>query len=258
MVFVEGGTFMMGCDPKDKKTRKLCEDDEQPVHEVTLSDFYIGKYEVTNEEFAVFLNEMGNQEEGGTKWLTLDCGIHFVDGKFQPILSKEDHPVNCVSWYGARAYCLWISKKANDSIRLPSEAEWEYAARGGQEGLQNNYLYAGSDNLDEVAWYGLNSGGGTKPIGVKKANELGLHDMSGNVWEWCADFGNDNYNNAPADGSAWQTGDSYSRMVRGGCWSYNVGRLLSVFYRFEIFVSAKGGVYDGFRLAQDPPEAAGK
>ena len=132
----------------------------------------------------------------------------------------EDHPVINVTWYGAIAYCDWLSEKEGQPYRLPSEAEWEYVARGGVK--SKDFLFAGGHKLKEVGWYSKNSHGQTKPVGLKQPNELGLYDMSGNVDEWCADHWHENYNGAPNDGSAWVTGgDASRRVVRGGSWYDN-------------------------------------
>lgn len=223
MVLVTGGTFTMGCkDGRDKD----CYDDEKPAHSVTLRDFYISKFEVTNAEFCQFLNEKGNQTEGGAEWIDLSgsisnekCRIVKNGSTFQVESGYENNPVIYVSWYGANAYCAWLSAKTGRSYRLPSEAEWEYAARGGNK--TQNYLYAGSNNLDEVAWHYTNSDAKTHPVGGKKANKLGLFDMSGNVWEWCADDWHSNYQGAPTDGSAWIGSPNRGghRVGRGGSWS---------------------------------------
>ncbi|MEO6040169.1 MAG: SUMF1/EgtB/PvdO family nonheme iron enzyme, partial [Saprospiraceae bacterium] len=181
MIPVAGGTFNMG--------------DEQQ-HPVTLSDYAIGRTEVTNEQYCAFLNESGNQSEGGATWIDLEgslstekCRISSADGKkFTVEKGQEKHPVIYVSWYGARAYCQWVSQKTGRKFRLPTEAEWEYAARGGQQ-KKSDFLYAGSNNVDAVAWYTNNTkDSGTRAVATKTANDLNLYDMSGNVYEWCSDW----------------------------------------------------------------------
>ncbi len=207
-VFVKGGTFDMGSNNGASN--------EKPVHSVTVSDFYIGKYEVTNAQYAAFLNEKGNQREGGKSWLDIDsyyCQIEQVNGVFKAKEGKENYPVIEVTWYGARAYAKWVGG------RLPSEAEWEYAARGGNK--SNGYKYSGSNNIDDVAWHGSNSGGHTHTVGTKQANELGIYDMSGNVWELCEDTWHYNYNGAPTDGTAWVDDRHSQRVFRSGsCFYY--------------------------------------
>ncbi len=161
-------------------------------------NFYMAETEITNAQYAKFLNAKGNQEEGGATWLDIKiyyCEIEQVNGKFQPKQGKGNYPVICVNWYGARAYAQWIGG------RLPTEKEWEYCAKGGQ-----NYTYAGSNNIKEVAWYDKNSGGSTHKVKGKKANGYGLYDMSGNVWEWCQD--------------KWYSSSSI-RVLRGGSWFIN-------------------------------------
>ncbi len=217
-VFVRGGKFYMGGTGSYEK----------PVHTVTLSDFYIGKYEVTNAQYAEFLNAKGNQTEGGKTWLDIssddgikNCQIEQVNGVFKAKSGKENYPVIEVTWYGARAYAEWVGG------RLPTEAEWEYASRGGNQ--SKGYKYSGSNNIDDVAWYNDNSynsenniysGKGTHKVGAKQPNELGIYDMSGNVWEWCNDDWHESYTNAPTDGSSWGDGCS-TRVFRGGGWSNN-------------------------------------
>ncbi len=221
MVLVEGGTFMMG----SHEGRR----DEKPVHNVRVNSFYMSKYEITNAEYCKFLNVMGNQTEGGAgaRWLNIYsyfCQIKKVNGTFVPKLGKDNYPVICVTWYGARAYCKWKGG------RLPTEAEWEYAARGGKK--SKGYKYAGSNKIEEVGWYDGNSHNsennlfrdrGTYPVGQKKPNELGLYDMSGNVYEWCDDKWHNDYNGAPVDGSSWR-GEGSKHVIRGGGWGDNPGR----------------------------------
>ncbi len=185
-VFVEGGTLESG--------------DVM----IQLKSFYIGKYEVTNQQYADFLNAKGNQEEGHETWLDIDdedCQIVQENGVFKPKSGKGNYPVIFVSWYGAKAYAEWVGG------RLPSESEWEYAARGGNK--SKGYKYSGSDNPDEVAWYDGNSQRESQSIGTKEANELGIYDMSGNAWEWCQDKWHGNNGNeglpsdTPQDGTAY-------------------------------------------------------
>jgi formylglycine-generating enzyme required for sulfatase activity/phosphoribosyl-ATP pyrophosphohydrolase len=211
MAFVPGDTFQMGDLWGDGGS------DETPVHTVTLSGFFISKYEVTNSEYCVFLNEEGNQEEGGVTWLDIndsDCRIYEQSGIFYPESGYEDHPVIEVSWYGARAYCEWKGG------RLPTEAEWEYAARSG--GMEQKY--AGTSNVSELgdyAWYSANSGGDTHPVGTKLPNDLGIYDMSGNVWEWCNDwYDSDYYSISPENDPPGPESGTY-RVLRGGSWSDN-------------------------------------
>lgn len=176
MVYVEGGTFMMGSNEG--------ENDEKPVHEVTVNSFYIGKYEVTVEEFDKFIKATGyktDAEKSGFSWRwngrdwEQKNGVNWRYGVEGEVRGKSEkrHPVIYVSWNDAIAYAKWKGG------RLPTEAEWKYAAFGGNK--SEGYKYAGSNNIDEVAWYGNNSGNKTHTVGTKAPNELGIYDFSGNV-----------------------------------------------------------------------------
>lgn len=181
MVRVEGGTFTMGSNE---------EDDEKPPHRVTLSTFLIGKYEVTQ---ADWFDIMGNRPSAQK-----NC---------------DECPVEQVSWDDIQAFFKKLNAKyPGRKYRLPTEAEWEFAARGGT--LSQGFRYAGGNDIDEVAWYGENSGKETHRVGGKKANELGLHDMSGNVWEWCSDW----YGDYPAGAQTNPAGPASGsiRVFRGG------------------------------------------
>ncbi len=238
MVLVKGGTFTMGCTSEQGDD---CDSDEKPAHQVSLSDFFISKYEVTNAEYAEFLNAKGNQTEGGKTWLDIEsssCDIEKQGSRYSAKSGYANHPVREVTWYGATAYAKW------KGMRLPTEAEWEYAARGGQE--MRSTKYAGSNDLDKVAWYSTTTGySGTKEVGTKSSNELGLYDMSGNVWEWCSDWKGD-YSSSSAHNPTGPSSGSY-RVLRGGSWDSNPTRC-RVAHRSSHFPTFSY-YHVGFRLA---------
>ncbi|MBK8193844.1 MAG: SUMF1/EgtB/PvdO family nonheme iron enzyme [Lewinellaceae bacterium] len=233
MVQVEGGRFQMGCTGEQGSD---CSDNEKKVHWVQLDAFSMGKYEVTNEQFVPFLNDISNKitldEKGeeisynGVSIILLSGRLKYSNaawagGTFSVVPGFEKHPVTNVSWLAAQEYIKWLNAKTGRKYRLPTEAEWEYAARGGQKGTQTPSgmtKYAGSNNLDEVAWYYNNAGSTTHPVGQKKANELGLFDMSGNVWEWCSDWYAD-YSTAPQTNPQGPNSGSF-RVYRGGGWGF--------------------------------------
>lgn len=219
-VYLEGGSFGMGSDSEG------ADENEQPVHKVTLDNFAIAKYTVSFEEYDIYCKTTGKKLPDDFGW------------------GRGKRPVIQVSWYDAVAYTEWLSAKEGKTYRLPTEAEWEYAARGGQQ--SKGYKYAGSDTIDTVAWYDDNSGDNTHEIGQKQANELGLYDMSGNVWEWCKDwFGKGYYANSPEYSPGGPSMGS-NRVLRGSSWR-NRAKYCSLAFRGNYSPENCGGNI-GFRL----------
>ncbi len=220
MVLVEGGTFSMGSNDGER--------DEQPVHSVTVRSFYMSKYEVTFEQYDEFCEATGRDKPDDESW------------------GRGTRPVINAEWYDAVEYCNWLSEKegltpvysgSGDNIssnfdangyRLPTEAEWEYAAKGGIN--KDSYTYSGSNTAGDISWYWDNSGSETHPVGGKSPNSLGLYDMSGNVWEWCWDW-LDYYNTSLVDPKGPDSG--INRVLRGGSW-YFITDFLRCAYRSGI------------------------
>jgi formylglycine-generating enzyme required for sulfatase activity len=246
MVLIPAGEFQMGDHFNEGR------DTERPVHTVYLDAFYMDKYEVTNELYARFLNEIGrNEDEEGHELLDIGspyCLIEYVDGRYRPKEGYERHPVVEVSWYGAVAYARWAGK------RLPTEAEWEKAARGGLVGKR----YPWGDAIDaSKANYNDGSRGWRtkgilkylKPVGSFPANGYGLYDMAGNVWEWCADWYDKNYySSSPRRNPRGPDSGSF-RVVRGGSWLAYPDYLRAANRAFNDPQDTTDNV--GFRCAQD-------
>ncbi len=241
-VFVKGGTFMMGSPEGEQEAA-----DEMPQHQVILNDFKIGKYEVTNAQYAKFLNAKGKHEENGNIWMDISIygsKIELVGGKYKVKAGYENYPVIQVTWFGATAYAEWAGG------RLPTEAEWEYAARGGNQ--SKGYRYSGSDNIDEVAWYYENSNEELHKVGTKKANELGAYDMTGNVAEWCSDWYNkDYYENSPTNNPQGASTGS-ERVSRGGHFG-TLDAYCYVGFRRRYEPGIKSSDF-GFRIVIEPSE----
>ncbi len=188
MIDVQGGTFTMGATAEQGSE---ADNDEKPTHKVTLSNFSIGQTEVTQ---ALWLAVMGNNPS------------HFT--------SNLQRPVENVSWDDCQRFITKLNQLTGQNFRLPTEAEWEYAARGGSK--SRGYKYAGGNAIGDVAWYYGNSGSTTRSVATKAPNELGLYDMSGNVCEWCQDWYG-SYSSATQKNPAGPTFGSF-QVNRGGCW----------------------------------------
>ncbi len=258
MVLIEGGTYTMGSKVKEHQFEN--DENEKPAHDVTLNSFYLSKYDVTMKDFELFINETGYKTEAerfGYSALRGDdnqlriYGLNWkCNGQGKPVTTEAEkqQPVVFVTWNDAIAYCTWLSKKTGKKFRLPTEAEWEYAARGGNKG--RGYKYPGSDSLDLVAWTGDNSGKMLHPVGGKAPNELGLYDMCGLVYQWCSDwdFGL-YYEISPIKDPQGPDCGSY-KIIRGGAWN----RPSDTFHRISLRHSRFPEMSNcncGFRVAED-------
>jgi len=243
MIFVQGGVFLMGNNSGEK--------DESPVHEIEISSFYIGKYEVNYGKYIYFLNSIGVPSNGisnGYELIVINdpsCAIGYNNGIFyfkgNEYAKYITCPVTGITWNAALEYCKWIGG------RLPTEAEWEFAAKGGN--LSQGYKYSGSNNINEVAWYLSNSENKPHVVGMLKQNELRIYDFSGNVQEWCSDLYNrEYYQNSPKNNPTGpKTGSSH--VVRGGSWSL-YPQLCRVTYRIGYSLEHKSND-TGFRVCRN-------
>lgn len=241
-ILVKAGSFTMGGDTAT------------PTHQVTLSkDFYMGQYEVTNAQFVAFLNAKGNGTgEDGFSYINLAGQGNnkpeiTQDGTtFKVNAGKENYPVNFVSWGGAKAFAEWAGGA------LPTEAQWEYAARGGEHSNTHNFTYSGSATVEEVAWYKANNTEkGLKAVGKKKANALSIYDMSGNAAEWVLDWKGDYTANAqtdpantadPGDATGKNKDANRKKVLRGGNYNSEESSV-TVFSRNAL--QAVGGAHTG-------------
>jgi len=218
MVAVQGGTFTMGCTPEQGDE---CNKDERPAHQVTVSDYYIGKYEVTQAQWQAVMRKNRSKHKG------------------------YNLPVEHVTWEEVQAFIRKLNTLTGKKYRLLTEAEWEFAARGGNKSRQ--YKYSGSNIIDSVAWYNKNSRK-SQVVGTKAPNELGIYDMSGNVWEWCSDrYGG--YNSHEQTNPTGTSSLLVGCVLRGGS-RYNYAQLARVSLRNKGAPNTRGRRQPiGFRLA---------
>jgi formylglycine-generating enzyme required for sulfatase activity len=215
VVLVQGGTFTMG---------STIEEDETP-HSVTLSSYSIGKYPVTVGQYKKYCTATGTAMPEAPYWGW-----------------NDKHPIVNVNYNDAVAYCNWLGKTYGGDWRLPTEAQWEFAARGGNK--SRHYTYSGSNDLDAVGWYADNAGSKIHAVATKNTNELGIYDMSGNVWEWCKEWYG-NYSAAAQTNPKGATSGSY-RVLRGGSWCYSAATC-RVANRINFDPSYRND-YNGFRV----------
>ncbi len=208
MVYVPGGTFTMGATSEQMGAGS----DEYPVHQVTIDGFYIGATEITQAQWQAVMGTTVYQQrdKANSSWSMAGVG--------------GNYPMYYVSWHEAMAFCQELSRLTGKTYTLPTEAQWEYAAR---EGASNGTQYSGSYSIDAVAWYSANSGNSTHPVGSKRANKLGIYDMSGNVWEWCSDWYGSYSSSALFNPTG--PGSGQYRVSRGGSWfNYASGCRVSI------------------------------
>ena len=226
MVYVEGGTFQMGATSEQGRDYYS---DEIPVHSVTLSDYYIGKFEVTQGLWEKVMGTTIHEQR-------IKAGYSSTNGV------GSDYPMYYVNWEEAQEFCTRLGQLTGKNYALPTEAQWEYAARGGVK--SRGYKYSGSNTIGNVAWYSDNSSSSTRPVATKQPNELGLYDMSGNVWEWCSDW--DGYYSSESQSNPTGPSTGSRRVLRGGSWGYYAGGC-RVSYRIGNYPSYRNFNY-GFRV----------
>lgn len=230
MIWVEGGDFYMGCTNEQSN----CDDDEKTVRHVTIDGFYIGMFEVSQSQWEKVVGTTISQQKSKAKG-----GKLFGTG--------PDYPMYYVSWDEAMEFCRLLSNKTGKTYTLPTEAQWEYAARGGNKA--DGTLYSGSNIADIVAWYNKNCDVSSHQCGAKRANSLGIYDMSGNVWEWCKDWYDASYDKYDLKNPQGPSTGEY-RVARGGGWCCSVN-YCQVAHRHAGTPDARDNVL-GFRVVCIP------
>ncbi|MBO5961187.1 MAG: SUMF1/EgtB/PvdO family nonheme iron enzyme [Paludibacteraceae bacterium] len=233
MIWVEGGDFLMGCTSEQGGD---CSSDEQNVRRVTVDGYYIGMLEVTQEQWEKVVGTSVYQQ-----WTKAGYSGSFYCGV------GSNYPMFCVSWEEAMEFCRLLSQKTGKTYTLPTEAQWEYAARGGKN--PDGTKYSGSNMIDVVGWYTDNSDSSTHPCGTKRANSLGIYDMSGNVWEWCKDWYSSSYLSYDTNNPVGPSSGS-DRVYRGGSW-YSSASYCRVAIRHS-YSPGNRDSYLGFRVVLLP------
>jgi formylglycine-generating enzyme required for sulfatase activity len=245
MVYVKGGTFTMSCDTSTIVERTLCIASKfMPTHRVTLSSYYIGKYEVTQKEWLAVMGSWPNKSKAPSSTYGLGDNYPAYGLTWDNIVgtSGSSQVINGITYY-SNGFIYKLNQKTGKKYRLPTEAEWEYAARGGAS--SKGYKFSGSNTADDVGWYEDNSSNTTHIVGGKQANELGIYDMSGNVYEWCADW-YDSYSSAAQTNPTGPTTGDF-RVLRGG--DNNEHKCSMLVYSRWYYWPDGDLLYSGFRLA---------
>lgn len=269
MVVIPAGSFTMGSSAAEQALAneadmpKNVTNRENPQHSVSLRGFAAGRYAVTKGQFAAFARATGYETEaekgdGCHAWLGTAWKIDKTNNWRNPgFRQADDHPVVCLSWNDAQAYTQWLSQTTGKAYRLPSEAEREYAARGA---TQTAFWWGDSINANQANYAGIATYNGSEKGPYRQAtvavnsfapNPFGLFNVLGNAWEWTQDCWNETYQGAPADGSAWTTGDCSQRVMRGGSW-FNVPPVLRSAERSRDSANGRDAS-SGFRLARTLP-----
>ena len=228
MLLVEGGTFTMGAREGDPYVRPW----ESPAHQVTLSDYYIAEFEVTQ---ALWRAVMGTSSYNNPSWFTSENGYE----------TNYQRPAESMIYSQVTSFITKLNQKTGMTFRLPTEAEWEFAARGGK--WSRGYMYIGGDDVYEVAWQSDNSNGTVYPVGTKAPNELGLYDMGGNVEEWCSDWYGLYSESPQVNPTGVSSSSTNSRVMRGGSWDQSY-RMCRPTQRHDANVAFKSA-HTGMRLA---------
>jgi formylglycine-generating enzyme required for sulfatase activity/serine/threonine protein kinase len=251
MTLVEGGSFLMGNRETD------AQENEKPAHNVIVASFLIGKYEVTVREFSHFITEtryLTTSDSLGFSWIYKQGqwvkgeNVNWTNDIYGKLIEVKDMdvPVIHISWVDAMNYCKWLSKETKLAFRLPTEAEWEFAARGGNNSKQ--YKFSGSDTVSQVAWYDGNSKQNLAKTGQKLPNEMGIYDMSGNVMEWCYDYYSDQFYSSAKPENSFGPDSGTERVARGGSW-FTPDLMCRSTFRMAYPETTRGGNI-GFRICR--------